>query len=400
VKNKARILSALWFLMLVNYLDRVAMGFAGPSIMKSLSISPSEFGVVLSSFGVGYLLAQLPGGFLADRWGAKTLLVVGPLLWTIFTGATALVAGVTGFVLVRLCFGISEGVSNTSLYKTIGDHFDPKERARALAFMSTAVPLAPVFAGGLIGALVGSYGWQAMFLLMMVPSLLAALGTYLLIPATRSVAQVEATAAARASFLEVISHRSLWLIAIASFAWNIPYWGFLGWMPSYLALQQHIDLKAIGLLGAIPYAFAFVGMLLVGWLGSTVLHRHNVYLIIGCFLAAALSLFLAYQAHAVTLALAGLSSAAFFLFGTHGPIGRTILDLAPEQRRATYIGVYTTVGQIGGIVAPAAIGFMVSATGTFASGFALMIGGFMVAVVCLLALIPLMPARSATGAPA
>jgi ACS family hexuronate transporter-like MFS transporter len=186
VKGKTGILAAMWFLMLVNYLDRVAMGFAGPAIMKSMAITPSEFGLVLSAFGVGYLLAQLPGGFLADRWGAKTLLVVGPLLWTIFTGATALVAGVTGFVIVRLCFGISEGISNTSLYKTIGEHFEPKGRARALAIMSTAVPLAPVFAGGVIGTLVGSYGWQAMFLLMMVPSLLAALGTFLLIPRSRT----------------------------------------------------------------------------------------------------------------------------------------------------------------------------------------------------------------------
>ena len=63
---KTRVIAALWYLLLVNYLDRVAMGFGGPAIMKSLSMSPADFGLILSSFGLGYLLAQIPGGVIAE----------------------------------------------------------------------------------------------------------------------------------------------------------------------------------------------------------------------------------------------------------------------------------------------------------------------------------------------
>lgn len=69
MKSKFGLIFALWFLALVNYLERVAMSFAGPSIMSSLAMPAAEFGVVLSSFGIGYMLAQIPGGLVADRWG-------------------------------------------------------------------------------------------------------------------------------------------------------------------------------------------------------------------------------------------------------------------------------------------------------------------------------------------
>ena len=405
LKN-AGVVFALWLMILVNYLDRVAMSFAGPAIMKSMSLTPAEFGIVLSSFGIGYCLAQIPGGLLADKWGARALLIIGPILWAIFTGATGLVSTLAGFVIVRVCFGMSEGFSNSSVYKTIGENFESKQRARALGICSTAIALAPAFAGAFVGKLVGAYGWQTMFLLMMVPSLLVALVNYWLIPAKPATSLAppvssEPGSDEDASFRHVLGRRSLWVLSLAAFAWNIGYWGYLGWMPSYLALGRHIDLKTIGALAGIPYVFAFFGLLFGGWLG-TALHRYCPQLVVGCFLATGLSLFFAYQAETLPLALTGLSSAAFFLFGSHGPIGKIVLDLAPERHRATYVGVFNTSGQLGGAIAPAVIGFLVSATGTFASGFGFMIAALCVAAACFFALIPflapkLLPVVSSSG---
>lgn len=183
LNHNLRIISALWVLLFVNYLDRVAISFAGPAMMKDLALTPAEFGILLSSFGVGYMLAQVPGGLLADKWGAKPVLVVGPLLWALFTGITGLIATLTGFVIVRLCFGISEGLSAASFYKAIGDSFTSKDRARAAAISTTAITLAPAFAGAAIGKIIGAYGWQAMFVMMAVPALIAAAVTHFFIPA-------------------------------------------------------------------------------------------------------------------------------------------------------------------------------------------------------------------------
>src|SRR5258708_14206 len=261
-------IAAIWLWMLVNYLDRVAISFAGPSIMKSLSLSPASFGIVLSSFGIGYLLSQIPGGLVTDRWGAKPVLVIGPLLWAFFTGLTGLVSTMAGFVIVRVLFGISEGLSVPALHRLVGDRFEPRERARALGIGLTALAIAPAAAGPFVGKLVASFGWQMMFISMTVPALLAALASQLLIPARgRGDRPRTLDRSGRSgSFREVLSERSFWLIAGSYCCYNVAFWGYLGWMPSYLALAHKIDLKSAGPIAGIPYVFAFLGLLFWGWL--------------------------------------------------------------------------------------------------------------------------------------
>ena len=386
---QAGVIAALWFTSLVNYLERVTISFAGPAIMKSLSLSPGAFGLVLSCFGLGYLIAQLPGGMLGDRFGARAMLVGGPLLWAAFTGLTGLAATVAGLLAARICLGFAEGLSTSSLYKVIGDNFAPKQRSRALAISFTAVPLGLTFAGLLVGKLTGALGWRAMFFLMMVPALLAAAAGLALLPRDRGrdLRPAAVPDEQRTSFGDVIGTPSLWLLALANFAWNVPYWGYIGWMPTYLALGRHIDLKALGPLAGLSYLFGFFGLLLGGWLG-TLWHNRCLPIIIAFFAAAALGLGLAYRAESFAVALGGLSIAAFFLLGASGPVARVVLTFAPEQRRATFMGIFSTAGQLGGAAAPAAIGFLVVATGSFAAGFTLMIVAFLVAAACLAALAP------------
>lgn len=397
MSTKFRIVSALWFLALVNYLDRVAISYAGPSIMASLSISPAQFGIVLSSFGLGYALALIPGGMVADRWGARSVLVVGPLFWALFTGLTGFVSTILAFCIVRFCFGFSEGIFSPSIYKVVGDNFEPKQRAGALAICLSALALGPALAGPLVGALVSAYSWQAMFVFMTAPAILAALVGYLLIPRTDKPAQLLGEEGANltvedgVSFREVLKRPSLWLLSLSNLSTDIAQWGFLGWMPTYLAMERQIDLKHVGMVGSIPYVFAFLGLLLGGWLGSTaLLHRLRGQLVVACYLAGGLSLFLAYNAGTLALAVVGLSSTAFFMFGALAPKGAVVIGLAPEQHRAAYVGTYTTAGQVGGASAPAIIGFMVTASGSFASGFTFMIAALCVAAVCMIVLIPML----------
>lgn len=393
MNNGTKAIAALWLVLMANYLDRVAISFAAPSIMKSLAMSPSQFGLVLSSFSFGYFLALIPGGMIADRWGARNVMVIGSIFWALFTGLTGLVSGLIGFVIVRALFGMAEGACNPSFFSIVGENFASKKRAGAISIFSSAGPAASAFAGTLVALLIGSYGWQTMFVLMMGPALMAAMVSYFLIPnRTKPVAASPATAHADgASLRSVLRHPQLWVLSLAALCWNIPYWGYLGWMPSYLALEHHLDLKALGPASSIPYVFGVIGMLTCGWLGSTVFHRHCAEMVIGLFFAAALSLFLAYQAPSLPLTIAGLSGAAFCLYGGFGPIGKLVLELAPERFRASYFAIYSTAGQIGAVIAPAVIGLLVDRTGSFASGFGFMIVAFCVASACLFVLSRWMP---------
>ena len=388
MESKTRVIAAVWFFQVANYLDRVVVSFAGPSIMKSLSLDPASFGAVLSSFGVGYFLAQIPGGAIADRWGAKPLLVIGPLFWALITGVTGLVAGLVGFVAVRFCFGISEGLTNACCFKVIGDNFDSRQRARAVSIWATAFAIAPAFAGPAVGLLLGLYGWRPLFAMMMVPAIAAAIINYLLVPDRRPARishQGSCSGSSRTELRAVFRSPGLLLMACAYLAFNIAYWGYLGWMPSYLVLAHQIDVKSMGFLAGIPYVFAIAGMLFVGWLSSSLLYRYRSQLMAVVYALAALSLFLAFRTTSLSLSMVGLSSAAFFLYGGFGPFGAILLDLAPESMRALYSGIVNAAGQVGGAVAPFMIGMLVKTTGTFALGFAFMICGLLVAAACLLA---------------
>jgi sugar phosphate permease len=157
-------------------------------------------------------------------------------------------------------------------------------------------------------------------------------------------------------------------------------------MPSYLALERHIDIKASGMLGGVPYIFGILGVVLSGWLGSGPFLRRRPQLLGTLYLGAALSLYGAYVSATLTASLVGLSGGAFFIYAALGTYGTVVLDAAPENARAAYAGITSTLGQVGSVLAPAVIGYLVSETGAFAAGFGFMIAALCIAAACALAL--------------
>ena len=396
VRGNASIISALWFVMLVAYLDRVAISFAGPAMMKSVGMSPAQFGLVLAAFGVGHIIGQLPGGVMADRWGAKTMLVLGPIVWGAFTGATALVATVAGLWIMRAGLGFAEGLFATSTQKITAENFPPATRARALSLFTTAIPLAPALSGAVVVAMVVAYGWQAMFALIAIPAWVAAFVCYKWLPSSARPLQARVVPRSdeNISFGDVLKRPSLWLACLGIFAYIIVNWGYSGWMPTYLSLERHIELKSLGWISSIPYVFGFLGTLLGGWLGSGGRYPYRTHSVVASYIAAGLSLALAYLAVTLPLCIVGLSSAALFLFASQPPLASIVMDLAPDRYRGSYQAVYNTVGQIGGTLAPAVIGLLVGATGSFAAGFGFMVVALGVAAGCLIGLRPFVASRS------
>lgn len=401
LKSNNRIVAALWFWMFVNYLDRVAISFAGPAIMQSLSMTATSFGVILSSFSIGYMLAQIPGGLLSDRWGARIVMVAGALFWAFFTGLTGIVSTIAGFVVVRGLFGIAEGLSTPSLHRVIGDEFEPQQRARVFGIIFTGLALGPLVAGPIVGALVHAHGWRWMFLLLVIPALLAALGNYLSLPRYRAQAPhgcdtpvlEEQRGRGFQSLTTTMRSMSFWTFSIFSFCYTMSFWGYLGWMPNYLAMERHIAVASLGFWAGVPYFFAIIGQLLGGWLGTGLLHRHRAPLIGSFLLCAGISLYIAYQAKDLLQSVAALCSTAFFLYGCQPSIGAVTQDLAPERFRATYYAITSTLGEFGGIVAPLAVGYLVTESGAFSSGFGLLVLALCVAAGCILSLTPTLRKR-------
>lgn len=409
MRSKNGIIAAFWFFQAANFTDRVAITFAAPLIMSTLHLGPAQFGIVLSAFGIGYTIAHIPGGILADRWSAKGLLVITPVLWALFSGMTGLVASVAGFAIARALLGAAEGLSNAAPFRVYGEYFPPKERAMAMALSGTGRSLGVAIIGPLAGIILAAFGWRSLFFAMVVPSLIsAALCVWLLpghgeaLPSKTSAPVPEESLAAATEpedhtpYFGIFKMPSLWVLTFIYVFFNIVYWGYTGWMPTFLAKAHHLDIKHTAFYGSIPYVGTFVGSILLGGGLGMVLHKRRPEFLAVSFLLGAASLYLSFAAHSLTGALLGLSSAAVFINGTAPIFGALMIEAAPARARAFYIGVVMTAGQIGGVVAPALIGALAEKSGNFGSGFALMEISMVIAAIGMM----VMPFVSRAAAPA
>lgn len=389
MNKKWIMLLLIWLMMFVAYLDRINISVAGPFMMKSLHMSPALFGVVLSAFTFGYAILQIPGGWLSDRFGARSLLVVALLWWSLFTGLTGLASGAAMLIIVRVLFGVGEGLENGAQFKLIGDFFTSKERSHANGLFLTSLALGPAFVAPISTWLLGTVGWHALFLLFIIPGVIMALLIYFLIPTKPEGGVVHTEVKSKSGqpidWKGVMGQPGIWLVFLAYMFFNIAFWGFLGWMPSYLSLGRHINLASLGFDASIPYVLGFVGLVILGWIGTR-LGRFKASLVAISYLLAGVFLFVAYNASTDAGAVLALSAAAFFLYGGFGPIWAIPLDLIPDGVRGTFTGFVNFGGQIGGFFAPIVVGFIVAASHSFSSGFLFMIAGVVAAAICLLIL--------------
>jgi sugar phosphate permease len=339
VTNQRRVLTLLWIEFFTAYLDRTNIAVAGPTLMKTLAITPQLFGYVLAAFTAGYAVMQVPGGILADRFGVRRVLVAALLVWSLFTGLTALAASVGALILVRFCFGLGEGIESGAHFRALGDTFTSRERSTASGILHTSLALGPAVAAPLAAAIIGAYGWQALFLWFTVPGIIVAAVVWRYFPKTTGQPRPP-----QATMRALQRGPRLWWMFAAYLCFNVAFWGLAGWMPSYLSSERHIELKSLGFAASVPYLFGFAGLLVLGWVARTLLYERRAQLVAGAYVLAGLSLFLAFRAG----------------------------DVVPEGSHGALSGFVNLGGQIGGFFAPIAVGAFVGATHSYAGGFALM----------------------------
>ena len=165
--------------------------------------------------------------------------------------------------------------------------------------------------------------------------------------------------------------------AFAFFGYAYILYFFLSWFPSYLTMQQHLSLKSMSFVSAIPWLLGFIGLAGGGMVsdglyrltGDAVLSRKLV--LVGGLLIAAVCVALAGTVASVAAAVALMTVSVFFMYLTGNTYWAIILDTIEKGRVGGVSGFVHLVANLAGIVAPAVTGYMVQATGTFASAFVL-----------------------------
>lgn len=374
-------ISALLFLTwLLSYIDRGLMPMAIPFIGAEFHLTPTVMGAVLSAFFLGYGCMQIPGGLLTDRFGPRKVMTAGVAAWSIFSALTGMAGSLGQLISIRVLFGLGEGMHPSAAFKTVSTWFRSSERGRANGFVMSSNTIGPMISPILFAALMHAAGWRNAFLMISIPGFVMAVAVYWYVrdkPAEHphimayELAEVDSIPAdyPRAPLRQLLRHGPLWQLFFIYMAWDITWWGFQAWTPSYL-LSRGFTPVGTGLVAALPFAAGFGGLLLSAWISDRIGNRKIV--LITVLLGNALGMLLTPATSTPQMRVLLLVVTGFFLPAIQGPFWSLPMDLLPSRAMGYGTGFINTGGQIAGVIAPTVMGVLIQSTGRYEAGFVFM----------------------------
>lgn len=396
----------LFLTWLVSYIDRSLMPMALPFIGQEFHLSPTVMGAVISAFFLGYAAMQIPGGMLADRIGPRRSITLAIAFWSGFSVLTGAAGSLVNLIAVRIGFGIGEGFHPAAAFKALSAWFPPRERSRANGLVMSSNALGPMIAPILFASLMARFGWRSAFYLVSVPGFLVALGAYWLLrdrPSAHPRVSPEELAEIgndeqsqrKIPFAELLRYPALWKLFFIYMMWDVTWWGFQAWLPSYLFKVRGFSLAHTGLVTALPYAAGFIGVSVAGWIADRTGKRKTV--LAAVLVGIALFMVLTATAPDATTAVIFLTSAGFFLPAIHGPFWSLLMNRLPSRVMGYSAGFINTGGQIAGIASPIVIGGLIQWTGRYYAGFLFMAGSAAISAL-LVATLDRVPAQVESAA--
>ncbi|GKU84592.1 MFS transporter [Niallia sp. NCCP-28] len=361
--NSRMLLTVLFFGWIVSYIDRTTISLAIVQIGTDLSLDASKLGIVLSAFFMGYAFMQIPGGFLADRFGSRRVIVIAVLVWSVFTALTGLAWSLSSLILIRFLFGIGEGGYPAASTKAISDYFPMDKRTKAQSTMMSSNALGGALAPIICAPLLVALGWRHVF---WVVSLLGIVVIVWFLLATRQKGQYSNSEQkykpTKEEYSELLRKAYLWKVVLIFFFVNITNWGLSSWMPSYLIQAMGIDLKSVGLLSAIPSFFMALGMIISGRVINRIGNYAKYGVVAGVLLVGGL-LYLTALSSSVIQVIIYQSIAFTFMSFIMTFIFTLPHRMIKQKVVGTAFGVLNFGGQAAGILSPMIMGALISASG-------------------------------------
>jgi ACS family tartrate transporter-like MFS transporter len=402
-KATARLIPFLILCYIVNFLDRVNVGFAALHMNTDLGFSPSVFGFGAGIFFLGYIAFEIPSNLALQRFGARIWIARIMISWGLVACAMALVRSETSFYALRLLLGIAEAGFFPGIILYLTHWFPAAERARIVALFMAAVPLATVIGGPISGALLemhgigGLAGWHWLFIIEGVPAVILGLIALKFLDdkpedarwLTKEEARaLSATLAAEAETTRAIGYADLGAaltrpkvlaLGLLYFLMVVGLYGIGFWMPQVIQTFG-LDPLHVGFLTAIPYLFAAVAMVLWGRHSDRMAER-RWHIALPLLLAAFAFAWSAYAGPLLPTMIA-LTLATLGFYAAFGPFWSLPTALLTGTGAAAGIALINSMGNSAGFAGPYIVGVLRQATGSFSAallflGVALALGGLM-----------------------
>lgn len=392
------VLAFLFTITAINYGDRATLGIAGTSISQDLGLTPISMGYIFSAFGWAYVLNQVPGGWLLDRYGSIRVYGVSLFAWSVCTLAIAGISHVPHALMFPTLFllwaalGLVEAPTFPANSRIVSSWFPTSERGLATSIFNSAQYVAVAFFAPLMGWVTQTFGWKYIF------SLMGALGMVLAIiwlARMHSPARHPGVNAAELAYMRdggalvdiddralqvkqtltrkqirfMLTNRTLLGVYGGQYCITALLYFFLTWFPLYLHQSRGFSLTATGFAASVPALCGLAGAIFGGALSDKLLRagrseniaRKTPY-VLG--MAAASSICLCNFIQSGWLIVAVMSF-AFFGKGIAAIGWAVISDIAPKETPGLAAGIFNGVGNIAGIVTPIVIGYIVALTKSY-----------------------------------
>ena len=377
-----RVVAFTMALAAVTYLDRVCIAVLAPKISAELSLSRIEMGYVFSAFAVAYAAFGVPAAWWADRDGARRVLTWVVVVWSVFTMATAAAWNFLSLVVIRFLFGVGEAGAWPSVARVYSRWIPLADRGRIQGIFFAGAHLSGGLTPLVVAAIAGWLEWRAIFICFGLVGMLWAICWYAWfrdeprehpsvpaeerdhIEATRGLATAQGQASG--SWTAVFKTPTVAPLCIQAFANSYGFYFFITWLPTYMAQAHGMKGAELAIFSGLPLMLSFFADLTGGAgsdrLAHTISRRAARRVFgVGGYALAALGIFLATQLND------GFAAGLFIAIGgacsmlTLAPAWATAVDVGGRHAGVT-AGTMNTVGQVGGILSPLVLAYLVDAT--------------------------------------
>jgi ACS family tartrate transporter-like MFS transporter len=393
-KLRLRILPSVLLLFVVALIDRNNIGFAALAMNKELAITSQQFGLVFGVFYLGYVIFEVPSNLLLHKIGARTWITRILLSW-------GLVATLTGFLrtthqlyLVRFLLGLAEAGYFPGIILYLTYWFPRREQARAFALFIMATPAAAIFGAPIAGYILdhihwlGMSSWRWLLILEGAPAIVLGLLTYFLLPnrpeearfltadekgwISEELAREEQQKVGHGSdsILQGLASGRVWHLVFVYLGMTFGLHILSSWAPqSVKALSALYSNSVIGLLLIMPNVIGLVVMILVSRSSDRMLERR--YHVAIPAVVAGTALLLLGTAPSPVLSMALLCLLAVGVYSYLAPFWALPSEFLTGYSAAAGIALVNSVGNLGGFLGPATVGYFAHHTGRLSAGLAI-----------------------------
>jgi MFS family permease len=361
---------------------------------QDLKIGPAESGLAGGLFFLGYIMLQVPCGFLVEKYDANRLIMLFSVAWRLVAAAAGFVHNATQLLALRFALGLIDGGVWTMILVVLTHWFFEHERGTSNGIWLMCLPLSFIIMGPLSGGILVLSDWRMLFIAEGVPAIVLGVAYYL-ISASRPeeaawLSAVErdyildgrkavGAAPRRRDFKKAIFDPQVMLMSVVYCFWLIGAAGLFMWIPGMIKALSGRGITYTGYISTMPYIAAVIGLLIVGRISDWTKQRG--YIVAATLFGLGVFLLLSVAVQNYVVSLVFLICGGTFLFAAHAPFWAIAAERHPPQLRGVAMGMISLLGNIGAFIGPYAVGYVREVMGSFQDGILLLVGSLGIAAI-------------------